>query len=107
MKLRRSGNSIGIDNRWYVIEGLTPLQQMSQAANETKEKCRNMIGELQTSIKHLKEVLAQRAESILKTENLFVSKDDCKQVAKYAEALSKRIEETDIKIINATQLTND
>lgn len=107
VKLRRSGNSIGIDNRWYVIEGLTPLQQMSQAANETKEKCRNMIGELQTSLKHLKEVLAQRAESILKTENIFVSKDDCKMVAKYAEALSKRIEETDIKIINATQLTND
>ena len=105
VKLRRSGNSISIDNRWYVLESLTPFQQMSQTENENKERCRTMIEELQTSIGQLKQTLSLRTESIVKSDNLFVSKDDSKQMTKHAEALNKRIEEMDIKIINAVQLT--
>ena len=107
VKLKRSGSSISIDNRWYVIEVITPLQHMSQAHNEAKEKCRTMIGALQTDIVQLKQKFSICAESILKSDNIFVGKDDNKQVTKYVEALSKRIEEMDIKISNAVQLTND
>lgn len=106
VKLKRSSNSICIDNRYYVIENLSPLQQKSLAENEARERCQNIIGELQTSLENLRQVHAQRTEAILKSENLFVSKDDCKHLAKYAEELNKRMEELDVKIINATQLTN-
>lgn len=107
VKLKRSGSSISIDNRWYVIEGLTPLQQRSLAENDSKERLQNMAGELQTCLGHLKQLLSQREEGILKSENLFVSKEDCRQLAKFIEALNKRVEEMDIKIINAMQLTNE
>lgn len=106
VKLKRSSNSISIDNRYYVIENLSPLQQKTQAENEAKERCQNIIGELQTSLENLRQVHAQRTEAILKSGNLFVSKDDSKHLAKYAENLNKRMEELDVKIINATQLTN-
>ena len=106
VKLKRSSNSIGIDNRYYVIETLSPLQQKSQAENEAREKCKNAIGELHTSLENLRQVYTQRTEAMLNAENLFVSKEDSKHLAKYAEELNKRIEELDVKIINATQLTN-
>lgn len=106
VKLKRSSNSIGIDNRYYVIETLSPLQQKSQAENEAREKCKNAIGELHTSLENLRQVYTQRTEAMLNAENLFVSNEDSKHLAKYAEELNKRIEELDVKIINATQLTN-
>ena len=106
VKLRSSVNSISIDNRWYVIEGITPLQQMNQAEEEARIRCRNIAGELQKEIINLKQMLAQRAEEIKNADNLFVSKENAKQLAKYVESLSKRMEETDIKITNAAQLTH-
>ena len=104
--MKRSSNSIGIDNRYYVIETLSPLQQKSQAENEAREKCQNAIGEQHTGLENLRKVYTLRTEAMLNAENLFVSKEDSKHLAKYAEELNKRIEELDVKIINATQLTN-
>lgn len=104
VKVRCASKSISIDKRFYVIECITPLDVMHE---ETKVVglCAEVIKELQQKISQLKLILEERLECMKQTANLFVSKDDNKQVEKYGKELSKLMENLDIKLINAAQLT--
>lgn len=95
--------SISVEGRLYVIECSTPLDVKQEEA-KVVEVCAEVIKELQQKIVQLKSILEERLECMKQTANLFVSKDDNKQVEKYGKQLCKQMENLDIKLINAAQL---
>ena len=86
-----------------MIECSTPLDVKQEEA-KVVEVCAEVIKELQQKIVQLKSILEERLECMKQTANLFVSKDDNKQVEKYGKQLCKQMENLDIKLINAAQL---
>ena len=102
VKVRCSAKSVTIDNRLYVIECDEVTDGKERAAMELADKCMETIGELQQRTQHLQQVVEERMSGI--TSNLFVGKEDYKQIKKYADELCKRLEELEIKMINVAQL---
>ena len=102
VKVSCSAKSVTVDNRLYVIECDDVIDEHNAAALELAEQCVEIIGELRQKTQHLQQMVEERMAGMI--SNLFVSKDDCKQIRKYTDELCKRIEELEIKIISTAQL---
>ena len=102
VKVSCSAKSVTVDNRPYVIECNDVIDERDAAALELAEQCVEIIGELRQKTQHLQQTVEERIAGMI--SNLFVSKDDCKQIRKYTDELCKRIEELEIKIISTAQL---
>ena len=101
VKLRGAGKSVMIDGKRYAIECET-VNEKSNVQAALAQQCAELISELQQKNSHLKQTVEGRMAIF--AGNLFVSKDDAKQVGKYASELCKRIEELEIKMVSMAQL---
>ena len=90
-----------IDGKRYAIECET-VNEKSNVQAALAQQCAELISELQQKNSHLKQTVEGRMAIF--AGNLFVSKDDAKQVGKYASELCKRIEELEIKMVSMAQL---